>query len=81
MTKQQFIEAYRDLILATYGYGEGWATDRERLNTFMTSVGNTVYGRGGHQWNWDSDLARIVWRVGRGEGRYALKRLKALPEA
>lgn len=75
MTKQAFLTAYRQSLLARYP----WAQNNDKLERFLSSCEVTL--NGGSSWNHDGDSVVDAWKAIGGQGKPTLKALRALPEA
>ena len=74
MTKQKFLEAYRNYCVATYA----WAADVPKLASFMTSVEQTLTTER-TSWVWDGTGSKAAWKAMGAKGPMTLKALRALP--
>ena len=72
MTRQAFLSAYRNALLARYS----WTADAAKLDRFMESV--TVTLAGGDTWNHDGEAVTEAWKWIGGRGKPTLKALRAL---
>jgi len=73
MTRQAFLKAYRNSLLAAYA----WAGDAAKLDHFMASVSATLDGA--NTWNHTGEAVTAAWHWIGGKGRPTLKALRALP--
>lgn len=74
MTREQFIEAYRAQIIASYA----WAKKPEKLEKFMASMANTLTGEV-TTWSHEGKSTEAAWKQIGGKGKPTLKALRALP--
>jgi hypothetical protein len=74
MTKQEFLAAYREHVVACHA----WADNAAKLAHFMKAVETTLYTER-TAWAWDGTGTKIVWKDLGGKGRPTLKALRGLP--
>lgn len=75
MNKQNFLDAYQERLRTE----TDWGKEPDKLANFMSSVSWTIRTRA-TTWNFDSDIAKSVWRANMPGVRYSLKALRALPD-
>lgn len=74
-TKQQFLCAYRNHIIASYA----WASDEAKLNRFLESVEATIKTTQA-PWDFHGAAVKKAWHNIGGKGSPTLKALRALPD-
>jgi hypothetical protein len=76
MTKAQFMDAYREELVARYP----WATDEAKLARLMGAVSETLHTDKA-PWSKDGEAVIAAWRAIGGRGKPTYKALRALPAA
>ena len=74
MSKQQFLEKYREQLLLTYA----WAGNSVKLAKFMDGVRETLFTNK-RIWSIEGEAVVTAWKSMGGKGKPTLKALRALP--